>query len=83
VNQNNKDDRWYTSRGLTPPEHISHGLTVDDISKRVVNVNARNWRAEGNRLIADTDVGPLIQFIPTSHIFTGIDDQGLPTFRKL
>lgn len=76
-------DAWYQKHGHEPPEHIPHDLTPEDIKHRVKSVRPVNWRAEGNRLIADTDVGELVQFIPTSHIFTGTDEKGLPTFRKI
>ncbi len=77
------NDKFYEKRGVAPPSHVSHELTPDDISKRVKSVNPTNWRAEGNRLIADTDFGPLVQNIPTSHIFVGVDNAGLPKFRKI
>lgn len=77
------EDSWYQRLGFAPPERISHGLNVEDISKVVKSVNPRNWRAEGDRLIADTDNGPLVQRIPTSHIFIGVDKEGLPQFKKL
>lgn len=83
MNPANKEDQWYIRQGVTPPERISHDLSVDDIDKHVKSLNPRNWRAEGNLLIADTDVGPLRQYIPTDHIFTGVDEKGLPTFKKL
>ena len=74
---------WYDRHGLKRPEHISHELTPDDIAKRVQSVNPRNWRQEGNKLIADTDVGELVNPIPTSHILTGTDEKGLPVFKKV
>lgn len=77
------DDKFYQRRGLAPPLHLPHDLTPEDISKRVQPINPRNWRAQGNRLIADTDLGPLVQFIPTDYIFTGVDEANLPTFRKV
>lgn len=78
-----KEDQWFIRHGITPPEHISHDLNVDDISKVVKPGNPRNWRAEGDRLIADTDFGPLVQRIPTSHLFVGVDKKGLPMFKKV
>jgi hypothetical protein len=79
----NKDDAWFHKQGVAPPERIQHDLTPDDIQERVQSINPKNYRAEGDRLIADTDVGTLVQYIPTTHIFTGTDENGLPTFRKL
>jgi len=79
----NSEDSWYIRQGFTPPERISHDLKVEDISKVVKSVNPTNWRAEGDRLIADTDVGPLVQKIPTTHIFIGTDENNLPKFKKI
>lgn len=77
------EDGWYIRRGLTPPERVGHDLVPDDIKDRVKSVNPRNWRAEGNLLIADTDVGELKQPFDPAYLFTGTDKKGLPTFRKL
>lgn len=76
-------DNFYEKHGVAPPSSVSHGLSADDISTRVRSVNPRNWRQEGNVLIADTDVGEMRQAIPTNKILTGTDEKGLPTFKKL
>lgn len=76
-----QNDSFYIKHGQQPPEHINHELTPDDISEKVKRLTPTNWRAEGNRLIADTPMGPLVQLIPPDHLFTGTDKQGLPKFR--
>lgn len=76
-------DNFYEKHNVAPPSSIDHGLSVDDISTRVRSVNPRNWRQEGNVLIADTDVGEMRQAIPTNKIMSGVDKQGLPKFRTL
>ena len=76
-------DNFYEKHNVAPPSSIDHGLSVDDISTRVRSVNPRNWRQEGNVLIADTDVGEMRQAIPTNKILTGTDEKGLPTFKKI
>lgn len=80
---NDKIDNWYRKQGQEPPERISHDLTPDDISERVKPLNPTNWRQEGNKLIADTDMGKLVQFIPTNLLFNGVDKNGLPILTKI
>lgn len=74
---------WFERHGLKQPEHIKHDLTPDDIATKVQPVKPTGWRAEGNRLIADTDMGQLVQFFPTDYIFKGTDANGLPILEKL
>lgn len=64
------------------PSRDAHG-TDDDIRSNLKSVNPRNWTLEGNKLIADTEVGKLVQTIPTSHILIGTDAQGLPIFKQV
>lgn len=66
--------------GATPPTSEDHG-TIEEIRSNLRPANPTNWRQEGNKLIADTDFGPLVNHIPTDHILTGVDDKGLPVFR--
>jgi len=68
--------------GLTPPSHTPHG-SDDDIPSRLKRVEVKKWRQEGNRLIAETDVGELVNLIPTDYIMTGVNDDNLPTFKKI
>ncbi len=75
--------KWYKQNNLELPEHVSHDLSADDISSKAQSVNPRNWRQEGNRLIADTDFGPLVNHLPTDVIMSGLDSKGLPTFKKI
>lgn len=65
------------------PSRQSHGLSVDDIAGRVERLTPTNWRLEGNRLIADTPMGPLVNYIPVDYILTGTDDKGLPILQKI
>lgn len=77
------NDSWFVKNNLKPPEHISHGITDEQLASNMKSVNPRNWRLEGNRLIADTDVGPLVNIIDPSYILTGVDDKGQPVLTKL
>ena len=42
-----------------------------------------SWKLEGNKLIGETEYGPLVQFIPTDRVLTGTDDNGLPIFKQI
>lgn len=68
--------------GVALPSRESHGLSVDDIAKRVEKLSPTNWRLEGNKLIADTEMGPLINYIPTDYILTGVENN-LPILKKI
>lgn len=74
---------FFVKRNLPPPTTVSHGLE-DDIREKVTSVNPINWRMEGaGKLVADTDVGRLVQFVPTDLICTGTDSQGKPILAKI
>lgn len=62
--------------GVTPPISAQHDTNLRRMAPR-------NWRQEGNRLIAETDMGELTQFIPTDVMLEGIDANGLPKLRKI
>lgn len=64
------------------PTREAHG-TETDVRGNLKSLNPTNWRLQGNRLIADTDVGEFSQIIPPTQILTGTDEKGLPTFKKL
>jgi hypothetical protein len=81
--QDDKTRAWFERHGLTPPEHIAHGVTPDDIRDKLQPLKARSWRLEGNRLIAETDMGDVVNYIPTNYIMTGVDKDNLPVFRKI
>lgn len=71
-------DYWRIPR----PSHNAHG-TDAEIRGNLRSLQPRNWRQQGNQLIADTDMGPLVQTIPTNYLLDGTDDNGLPRFRKV
>ena len=70
--------RW----GVAPPSHDTHG-SFEEIQENLVKAEATSWRLEGNKLIAETNHGPVIQFIPTDYILTGTDKKGLPIFKRV
>ena len=73
---------WYKKMGVKPPTSEPHG-TEDDIKSNLVPLKPKEWRLEGNLLIAETEHGTHAQTIPTNYILTGTDDDGLPIFKKV
>lgn len=67
---------------LPEPEAIPHG-TPDDISSEMKKLMPTSWRLEGDRLIGKTEMGELVQKIPSDYILTQTDSNGLPVFRKI
>ncbi len=68
--------------GKPLPTRDAHG-TPEEIRSNLEQAKPTNWRMEGNKLVADTQFGPLAQYLPTDVILTGTDDEGMPTFRKV
>lgn len=73
---------FYRKHGVLPPSVSQHG-TEDEIREKLTPLKAHSWHLVGNQLIGQTDWGELVQTIPTTHILTGMDDRGLPIFRKV
>ena len=73
---------FYRKHGQQPPKTFSHG-TEDDIKENMQLLRPNSWRLEGNKLIGETEHGPLVQIIPTSHILVGTDDDGLPILKQI
>lgn len=80
-----KDIEWFQRKGQAPPAHHEHTTDSFDqpISKKLKRLQTSNWRLEGNKLIADTEHGELVQYIPTDMICTGTDNDGLPILKKV
>jgi hypothetical protein len=68
--------------GVPLPDRQPHG-TDDEVRANMQSLKPTNWRQQGNRLIADTEVGELSQTIPTDYILVGTDDKGLPKFKRI
>ena len=64
------------------PTRDAHG-TPDDIRSNLKKLTPRNWRLQGNKLIADTDFGPLVNYIPTDYLLMGTDADNLPVLKKI
>jgi hypothetical protein len=82
MNPNSKEYKEFEKWQVKQPDHQPHG-TDEDIRANLKRVKPRNWRMEGNELIADTDLGKLVQRIPVDYILTGEDASGLPVLEKI
>lgn len=67
---------------MTPPATYPHG-TEEDIRNNLRQLKPDSWRMEGNKLIGMTDMGDLVQYLPTDYICKGTDDNGLPILEKI
>lgn len=76
------DTDFIRKLGATPPTAQTHG-TEDDIAQRLKPLKPNSWRLEGNKLISQTEMGVLVQTIPTDYICRGTDDKGLPILEKI
>ena len=81
-NLNPEDLKLFQEWKLPLPTREAHG-TPEDIRSNLKRLTPRNWRLQGNKLIADTDFGPLINYISTDYILKGTDKDGLPILVKL
>jgi len=74
-------DYWKIPR----PTHDFHGTDSleSPISTNLKSIRPRNWRQQGNQLIADTEMGSLVQTIPVDYLLDGVDTNGLPKFKKV
>lgn len=76
------DTDFLRKLGAAPPIFNVHG-TDDDIRSKLKPLKATSWRSEGNKLIGTTEMGEIVQFIPTDYICKGIDEEGLPILEKI
>lgn len=67
---------------VEPPKATAH-VTEEEILNNMKRLKPNSWVLRGNQLEGMTDMGKLVQVIPTSHILTGTDSEGLPVFKKI
>ncbi len=65
-----------------PPKTTSH-VTEDDVMRNMTKLTPNSWHLEGNQLIGMTQVGKLVQTIPSGYICKGSDSAGLPILEKV
>lgn len=76
------DSDFIRKLGGTPPQSFTH-ITEEEIKENMKQLKPNSWKLEGNKLIGETEYGPLVQFIPTDRVLTGTDDNGLPIFKQI
>lgn len=81
--QDEKTLKWFEKHGAAPPSHTPHGVSADDLGEKLKPVKIRSWRLEGNRLVAKTDMGELVNYIDPGVIMTGVDERNLPIFKRI
>jgi hypothetical protein len=81
--QDEKARAWFEKHGLTPPSTTPHGVTPDNIAEKLRPLKVHSWRLEGNRLVAKTDMGDVVNHISPEYVMTGVDTNNLPIFKKL
>jgi hypothetical protein len=74
--------REFEAWGKTPPTSEAHG-TDETIRAQLTPLKTRSWRLQGNQLIADTELGELVQLISPDYILTGIDASGMPILTRI
>lgn len=72
----------YEALGVVPPQSFPHG-SDDDIRENMQVAKAKRWFQRGNELVAETDLGEVVNFIPTDMMLTGVDENNLPILKKL
>ena len=78
--------KFYDKHGKARPSHVEHGEDSYEhpISERMnMAKNVGGWRAEGNRLICDTEFGQFVQMIPVDKIFVGTGTDGNPILKDI
>lgn len=72
----------YEQEGKELPSSQAHG-SDDDIRQKMVKLLPNSWHMSGNQLIGQTEMGRLVQHLPTNYICTGTDEKGLPILKKI
>ena len=79
---NEKEISWFHQVGQKPPEHTPHG-DANEIRSNMRELKPKSWHMEGNKLIGMTEMGPIVQMLPTNYICKGTDKSGLPIPEKI
>lgn len=80
---NEKELKLYEKLGIKAPESISHGTDLKDFNELARKLKPYSWKLTGNQLRGMTDMGELVQTIPSDRILVGTDEQGMPIFQKV
>lgn len=72
---------WFDRHNLQRPDHAE--WSMEDLEKNMKKLKPNSWRLEGNKLIGETEFGPLVNYIPTNYILEKVDEDGMPVFKKI
>jgi hypothetical protein len=72
----------YEALGVQGPTRDVHG-TDADVRANLVRATPTKWYQRGNELVAETDLGELVNLLPTDVMLTGIDSNNLPILTKM
>lgn len=73
---------FFKNYNLPAPSTATHG-SIDDIKASMTQLKPSSWHMEGNKLVGQTEMGPLINYLPTDVICRGTDKNGLPILEKI
>lgn len=72
----------YEALGVEPPKHFEHGSDAN-IRANMQRATPIRWFQRGNELVAETELGELVNFIPTDMQLTGVDENNMPILKKI
>ena len=82
ANYYHPDTDVFRKLGVPLPTATTHG-TEDEIKEQMSKYKPTSWELQGNQLIGHTEMGKVVQTIPTDYICHGIDKKGLPILKKV
>jgi hypothetical protein len=62
----------YAALGVEPPKHFDHGPPI------IQRATPIRWFQRGNELVAETELGEVVNMLPTDLQLTGVDDRQQP-----
>lgn len=72
----------YEALGVEPPERTPHG-TDEDIRSHMQLAKPIRWFQRGNELVADTDLGEVVNLLPTNYMLSGVDKDDRPILTRV
>lgn len=82
MSYHHRDADFWRKYELPEPEAAPHG-TEEEILSNMKQLVPNSWKLEGNKLVGKTEMGTLVQYIPTDYILEGSTSDGLPKFKRI
>lgn len=75
----------YEALGVPPPTSDGHAYDTPEnpISKQIPRPVVTKWYQRGNELVAETDMGEFVNFLPTDIQLKGTNENNLPILEKM